>query len=239
MGYGYGPAPMGYGAPRSSGCGCGCLSGVISLVVGLALLAFLLPSACVSSFFGGHSSSSSSSSGNNGVVLNLNNQGSPGSTSARTREKLAATECVESSRWVDDQAEWLDNENTVIAGMRSFYEMSGVQPYLVIADNINGSKNYTEADVERYMRSLYDELFEDDGHLILLFCEPYENEYEPYLLVGEKAAQVVDTEGENLIYEAIDRWYTDGSLSDDEYFARIFIASANALMRGTSFSEFD
>lgn len=159
-------------------------------------------------------------------------------TQNNPRQKLAAEECIESSQWIDDQANWLENQNTVIAKMRSFYEMTGVQPYLIIADQVNGNKDYTEADVEQYLRSRYDELFEDDGHLILFFCEPYMNEYDPYLLVGSKAATVIDESGENTIYAAIDRWYTDRSLDDDEYFARIFLASGNAIMYGTSFSEF-
>ena len=167
------------------------------------------------------------------VNLNLSSN-----THNNPRQKLAAADCIESSQWIDDQAIWIENQDTVIDKMRSFYEMTGVQPYLIIADQVNGNKDYTEADVERYLRNRYDELFEDDGHLILFFCEPYENEYDPYLLVGSKAATVIDESGENTIYAAIDRWYTDSSLDDDEYFARVFLASGNAIMYGTDFSEF-
>lgn len=185
----------------------------------------------------GCSSSSQSQSSNGSGQVELNAQ--PISTGS-TREKLDAADCVESSEWIDDQAGWLSNQNKVINGMKSFYEQTGVQPYLVIADEINGTKDYTADEVESYMRDLYDELYQDDGHLILLFCEPYENEYDPYLLVGKKAQEVVDSgEGENVIYEAIDYWYTDSTLDDDAYFARIFVASANKLMYGTDFSEFN
>ena len=128
-----------------------------------------------------------------GVVFNLNNENS--SNTGAARQKLAAADCIESSEWIDDQANWLENQNAVISKMRSFYEMTGVQPYLIIADQVNGKKDYTEADVERYLRNRYDELFADDGHLILFFCEAYENEYDPYLLIGSKAATVIDTDG--------------------------------------------
>lgn len=243
-GYGYGPrrawggfgAPRGYGygVPPRTGGGCGCFSGLMGMLVVLLVVVFAVPTACAGSMRG-CSSSTPSQGTSTSQLVDLNAQ--PISTGS-TREKLDASACVESSEWMDDQAGWLSNQSKVEHAMRSFYEQTGVQPYLVIADQINGSKSYTTEDVESYMRDLYDQLYKDDGHLILLFCEPYENEYDPYLLVGEAAQDVVDTEGENIIYEAIDYWYTDSTLDDDAYFARIFIASANKLMYGTDFTEF-
>ena len=218
----------GYGTPYHRG-GCGCLSGAIMLVMALLIAAVAFIATYTSSRVG-----NSHTQTEQGLVnLNLSSN-----THNNPRQKLAAADCIESSQWIDDQAIWIENQDTVIDKMRSFYEMTGVQPYLIIADQVNGSRDYTEADVERYLRNRYDELFEDDGHIILFLCEPYENEYDPYLLVGSKAATVIDESGENTIYAAIDRWYTDTSLDDDEYFARVFLASGNAIMYGTDFSEF-
>ena len=231
-GYGGGYNDGYYGTPSRRG-GCGCLSGTVVLVLALLLFVVAVPAACMR--FTAGSSHTQTTQNTSGVVFNLNNENN--NTSA-ARQKLAAADCIESSEWIDDQANWLENQNAVISKMRSFYEMTGVQPYLIIADQVNGKKDYTEADVERYLRNRYDELFADDGHLILFFCEAYENEYDPYLLIGSKAATVIDTDGENIIYEAIDRWYTDSSLDDDAYFARIFLASGDAIMNGTDFSEF-
>lgn len=223
-----------YGTPYRRG-GCGCLSGTVMLVLALLLCVVALPATCMSSMVG--SSHTQATQDTPGIISDLDN-GNGGGNAGATRQKLAASDCVESSEWIDDQAGWLNDQGTVIAKMRSFYELTGVQPYLIIADQVNGSKDYTASDVEQYLRNRYDELFEDDGHLILFFCEAYENEYDPYLLVGSKAATVIDESGENIIYEAIDNWYTDSSLDDDAYFARIFLASANAIMYGTDFSEF-
>lgn len=219
----------GNGAPRRSyagGGGCGCLAGLAGLVAALVALVLFVPTTCTRLLTGRRTSDSTTSQTQATQQL------------TRTRDQLAADACIESDQWIDDQAGWLDDQQSVVDAMRSFYEQTGIQPYLVIADSIDGNKNYATGDAEQYLRERYDELYDDDGHLILLFCEPYENEYDPYLLVGTAAQQVVDTDGENIIYEAIDRWYTDKSLTDDEYFARIFVASANALMYGTSFDEF-
>ena len=234
FGLGHPSVPGGFigyagGAPRRSyggGGGCGCLAGLTTLIALLVAAVLFIPASCTRLLSGGKNSASDADQ--SPVTLQT----------SHTREKLAADACVESDQWLDDQAGWLDDQKTVTDAMRSFYEQTGVQPYLIIADGIDGNKDYALGDVETYLRDRYDELFDDDGHLILLFCEPYENEYEPFLLVGEQAQQVVDTDGENIIYDAVDHWYTDTSLSDDEYFARVFVASANALMYGTSFDEF-
>ncbi len=225
-----------YGGYGASGCGCLSLSAIA--IIGLFVFCLLL--SLVSSCTKGCSRGSSSPQSNNVVISDAdkNSSSTLEPTITHKHQKLSAADCIESSAWYDDQAGWIDDEQTLVDGLRSFYDKTGVQPYLVIADQVQGKKEYTEAEVETYLNSLYDDLFEDEGHLILLFCEPYENEYDPYLLVGEKATSVVDTEGENVIYTAIDRWYTDKSLDDNEYFARIFIASGDALMNGTRFSEY-
>ena len=229
-GGGYGdPYGGGYGTPYRR-TGCGCLSTTTLFLLAVLLVVVMITGSCMRTM----TSSSHVQTEQGFVDLDLDTQ-----TEASARQKLAAADCIESSEWIDDQANWIENQDTVIAKMRTFYEKTGVQPYLIIADQVNGSKDYTVSDVERYLRNRYDELFNDDGHLILFFCEAYENEYDPYLLVGSKAATVVDQSAENIIYEAIDRWYTDSSLDDDAYFARIFLASGDAIMNGTNFSEFD
>lgn len=142
--------------------------------------------------------------------------------------------------WFDDQVDWIDDGETLVRGMWSFYSKTGVRPYLIIADNIDGMRDDFDSDaVESYMRSRYDELFDDDDSLILLFFEPYDDYHESYLLIGENASKVIDSSMERSLYMALDRWYTDDSLDDNQYFALVFTASADAIMNGTLLSEYD
>lgn len=219
-GYGYGggyrSTPAGYGGTPYRGGGC--LSSIASMLVTLAILALVailvLPASCSASVLG---------SGGSGTTRVAN--------ASKTHQRLAAGDCDPISEWYDDQAGWIDDERTLVDGLEHFYDKTGVQPYLIVAEQVDGSRDYQETDVEAYMRGRYDELFGDDnGHLILLFCEPYESEYDPYLLVGRQAQGTIDTEAQDIIYSSIDYWYTDGSLSDSEYFAKIFQTSADAIM---------
>lgn len=216
-GYGYRSGPSYSGGYYPAGRG-GCLSSLVSIVLWIVILMVIVlviaPASCSASLLG---------AGGSGTTRVAN--------ASKTHQRLAAGDCDPISEWYDDQAGWIDDERTLVDGLEHFYDKTGVQPYLIIAEQVNGSRDYQEADVEAYMRGRYDELFGDDnGHLILLFCEPYESEYDPYLLVGRQARGTIDTEAQDIIYSSIDYWYTDGSLSDSEYFAKIFQTSADAIM---------
>ncbi len=148
------------------------------------------------------------------------------------RQKLESNLCVRSSEWIDDELGWLRSQSTVKNGMQDFYDQTGVQPYLIITDNING-KGYdiTDSDVEAYLQDRYDSLYNDEGHMIFLFDEYSESEYLRYLYVGSAAKSVIDSSAEEIILSLADRYYNDYSLSDDEYFSKIFSESANVLMK--------
>jgi hypothetical protein len=214
--YGGGYAPGYGGYAPVGGSGCGCLTSMLSLVftaiIVMTLFAFLAPASCASSL---------SSSGSQPVQLHT-------TTTART--KLASSDCTPINQWYDDLAGWIDDPSATTSGMQRFYDKTGVQPYLIVATDIEGNKNYDVTQVETYMRDRYDELFADDGHLILLFCEPYDGEYDPYLLIGQKAQSVIDTDAQDIIYDAIDNYYEDTSLSNSAYFGKVFSESADTIM---------
>lgn len=217
-GYGYGAG----GYAPSGGMGCGCLSSLITtlftMLLILVVFAAMSTSSCTSVFL-------DPGSGQSGATQ----------VSTKVRTKLSSSDCTPIDAWYEDLAEWIDDPSAVTTGMQQFYRKTGVQPYLIVATNIDGEKDYDVSQVETYMRDRYDELFgNDDGHLILLFCEPYDGEYDPYLLVGSKAQSVIDTEAEDIIYDAVDNYYTDASLSNSAYFGKIFSESGDSIMAASS-----
>ncbi len=148
------------------------------------------------------------------------------------REKLESGLCKESSQWIDDELGWLRSQSTVRNGMKDFYDQTGVQPYLIITDNINGKgRDVTDSEVEAYLEDIYDSLYSDEGHMIFLFDEYSESQYLRYLYVGSAAKSVMDSSAEEIFLNLADRYYEDYTLSDDEYFAKIFTESANVLMK--------
>lgn len=144
-------------------------------------------------------------------------------------DKLSASECIPmpSAQMLDDELGWITNKQSVIGAMDDFYESTGVQPYLLICNNLGGKGgDITEAEAEGVLSALYKSKFNDEGHMILAFMEYETSLYIPYIYTGEDAEKVIDDRSKEIILDTINSFYTDTSLTDDEYFIKIFDDSA-------------
>ncbi len=118
-----GPVFGGGGRRRRGGTGCGIGCGIIAIVViVLAVIAALL-------FSFNTGSSSSGFSGNNDITK-----------STVVRDPLPKGS-VDETEYYTDTIGWIGNRTELLDGMKYFYQKTGVQPYLYLTDNINGSTN--------------------------------------------------------------------------------------------------
>ena len=89
------------------------------------------------------------------VVAVLHNNGAfAGSDITKStieREKLAGQYVDVVDDWYDDSSmNWISSGYTLENGLRDFYNETGVQPYLVITDEVNG--NYAPSGQDVYKR---------------------------------------------------------------------------------------
>lgn len=147
------------------------------------------------------------------------------------RERLPASACISTNKWIDDQVAWLSDTATVKDSMEYFYKMTGVQPYLLICRSL-GSKGWeiTDEEAKGALMELYDSLYDDEGHMIFAFMEYADSEYITWIYTGRSADAVIDEEAREIFLNNADRYYTDSSLSDDQYFAKISKKSADEIM---------
>lgn len=207
--YSYGGSPIRYS--RSSG-GSGCLTSIVTLIILLAVVSILSAMA----------NSAGSSSGTKLV------------RSTEKREKLASNLCQYNNDWYEDELNWIGRRNGVmISGLEAFYEKTGVQPYVALvkydADRTMNDEEYAEA--------LYEELFDDEGHM--LFCyfacyddRPYVMDGTWYYVIGRAAEIVMDSEAKAIFESYLNAAYNDLSLDVDEMFSEAFSKSGKAIMRG-------
>lgn len=120
-----------------------------------------------------------------------------------------------------DELGWISDSSALTAGMEQFYRETGVQPYLYLFDNIDGNYNPSDAQVEAFAHSVYDRLFEDEAHLLVLFWE-YGNQHEAWYLAGTQASAVIDTEAGDILIDNIERYYYDRSLNEETFFSKAF-----------------
>lgn len=125
------------------------------------------------------------------------------------REKLESTYVSDDTIGYTDELGWIENSSKVKTGLRNFYKKTGVVPYVYITDNIDGdtSGNYTQDECEKFGNKIYDRLFNDEGHLLLVFCEYRPSEYNSFYIVGNAAKTVIDDEAGEILLDYIDKYY--------------------------------
>ncbi|WP_202623332.1 TPM domain-containing protein [Alkalibacterium sp. MB6] len=161
--------------------------------------------------------------------------GGSGSITASTveREPLPSG-AVNETAYYTDELGWIQNDTQMTEGLRYFYNETGVQPHVHITGDINGSTNPSMEDVSAYANNLYDELFTDEAHLLLVFFEPRPNDYITYYVTGSQARSVIDSEAGDILMDYLDRNYTNQNISDEEYFSQSFRDAADRIMEVTT-----
>ena len=154
------------------------------------------------------------------------------------REPLPDSKCTPYEEWYqDDWGDWIDDygeENSLIHGLRYFYEKTGVQPYLWIMGEEGKDFKYEES-LEELSDIKYKELFGDDeGHLIVIFRE-YPNASSNYICTAtpgyDAEVQVMDEQAREILLDYIDYYYTDSSLTEGQFFDQAFCQAANRMMK--------
>lgn len=134
---------------------------------------------------------------------------------------------------LDDDANWIHNKNTLLRGMESFYKATGVQPALAIYEEIDGEKYLRDSDIEDFMTGEYDKLIGHERGVLLLFCEYEESDWYAYYMAGEDAQTVMDSEASDILIDYVHDLYTNDSLSDEEFFGKVFEKTGERIMTVT------
>ena len=148
------------------------------------------------------------------------------------REPLPAGSVQETGYYTDNLF-WFSNDTALLNGMKDYYKQTGVQPYLYITDQVDGSRDPSSAQMEQFANELYDELFADEAHLLLVFQDA-DGHYTDWVITGAQAKQVVDTEAVNILLDYVDRYYYDTSLDESQLFGKAFSMAADRTMSKTT-----
>lgn len=133
----------------------------------------------------------------------------------------------------DDQAGWIHDRKTLLKGMESFYKKTGVQPALVICEDINGERYVRDSVVESCMEQEYDELIGHERGVLLLFAEYADSDWYAYYMAGGDAQTVMDSEACDILIDYVHSCYTNQSYSDEEFFSAVFEKTGSRIMEKT------
>ena len=207
------PTAGGSGVNTAGCAGCG---GCSLFAFGVIVIAIILIVLVVSGTF----SSCGSNPGNVEITK-----------STIAREPLPKGSVNETGYYTDELG-WINKDSVLINGMKHFYQETGVQPYLYITDTVNGSHSPTADDLADFASGLYDKLFTDEAHCLIVFFE-YGDGYMDRYVCGNQAKTVIDDEAADILLDYIDKYYYYDNFADEEFFAKAFSDAADRIMTVT------
>lgn len=217
-GYGYGRRRPyrrgGCGGCGGGGCG-GCLTGIIMLFVLMIIFNFAW----------------SSVPGTNNTTavetVQIN-------SSTIEREPIREGLVNETPYYQDDVGAIL-NSSELENGLRYFYDQTNIQPFIYIMDNLDGDPNPHPDEINEFASNLYDELFTDEAHLLLVHFDNwdfYEYDFSFHTVIGSDAHILMDDEAENILYDYLGyHYYSD--LEDAAFYSESFRDTADRIMSVT------
>ena len=218
-GNGGGSGGGGNGGGSPSGCGCGgCLTAVVLAVVLLVVLSMV--GSCVACSPGVASVPTVSSSVSNSTSVTA-------STVERTKISTA-NNGQEEGYYTDVDGDWIKNPSKLEAGLKQFFKDTGVQPYVYILPN---GQTTSTSELGQMAEQLYGELFDDETHFLLVFCDNGQGGYNCGYCVGSEAKTVMDPEAIQILGDYLDRYYNDMSLSEEEIFSKAFADTGTRIMK--------
>ena len=145
------------------------------------------------------------------------------------RQKLESSSLVVSDQYFYDGLDWIKDPMTLKSGMTHFYETTGVQPFLYITDDVDGSP--TNDRLQKFTNEVYDNYFKDEAHLVVLFYEK-NGSYKSCYVTGLEAKTVVDDEAGEILLDYIDHYYYS-DYDEATFFSKSFSEAADRMMRIT------
>ncbi|MHB1316046.1 MAG: hypothetical protein ACYCX2_11270 [Christensenellales bacterium] len=170
------------------------------------------------------------------MVALFTNTGSAGVLPSTVARKALPADAVNETGYYSDELGWIYNQTEFETGLKNFKRKTGVQPYVFLTGNINGSYDVPSDDeLKAYAENMYDKLFTDEAHLLLVFYYNDANEiYRYWYVVGLQAKSVIDQEAGDILENYIDLYYGDNSLTDEEFFSKTFNDTGERIMSVTT-----
>lgn len=128
-------------------------------------------------------------------------------------QRLPADVLIKTPYFTDEDGSWIDYPNKLVAGMREFLDETGVQPYLYVLPD---GKSISSTELDQQAKELYGELFDDEAHFLVVFCDDSRGSYLLGYAVGEQAKEIVGSETIDAFEQKLNKGYYRYSTRMDE-----------------------
>lgn len=134
------------------------------------------------------------------IYCSFGQSGSCAGASSTGRIRLDSSMCVMLDDWYEGNDSYFDD--TVIEAMQSFYEQTGVQPFvLLISDDNSAGDELDDIAQDYYKNKLFADTDEyDEGHFVVVIKES-DGSYNTGSYVGEDAASYIPDEAKKAVLD--------------------------------------
>ena len=213
------PPPRRYHSSRRSSSSVGCF---------VALFIFFI----IFGIFGGMINACSVAAGN--VACSASGL----TNSTEKREKMSTANTTYCNEWFYDEAGWFGRGNTLVKGLESFYQKTGVQPFVYLYEYDGTNTWNSEQLAYEKSEELYNKKFgADEGHLLFVYFK-CPNDYPDvmdgnfYYICGKQTEVVMDENAKDILESRYWYNYDNTSLSVEELFGNTFKQAGKAIMSG-------
>jgi hypothetical protein len=214
-----------HGGYHRSYYGGGCLTNMVSGIVIFIVFIFIIIASmgsCSARTVGGIF-------GSNKTNVNVNN------TSSVTREKLKTSGSFDNSCIIDELG-WFDDVKSAEKNLKTFYDKTGVQPYVLLKEY--DSSLIDDYSLDEYSYDYYVDNIVNEDSFLFVYIDGANGDFGNYMyVVGDNAATVMDDTAINIFFDYIDEYWDDGSISTDDMFVNAFNNTATRIMGNSDSSS--
>lgn len=159
-----------------------------------------------------------------------------GTKSTIERHKLTDVASYD-SKCVADQLGWFDSATQTGKDLKTFYDQTGVQPYVIFKSY--ESALTTDNEKQAWAKAYFDEYIDrDNAFLLVYFAEPNAASDAGYMcqVSGSQTKSIMDSEALNIFWNNIDRYWS-GSYTTDEVITKAYSDTASTIMRVSTTSR--
>jgi hypothetical protein len=155
-------------------------------------------------------------------------------TSGVTREKLKTSGSFDSN-CIIDEVNWFDDAKSAGKELKTFYDKTGVQPYVMLKEY--DSSLIDDSSLDEYSYNYYVDNIVNEDSFLFVYVDGANGDFGNYIyVVGDNAAAVMDDTAINIFLDYIDEYWDDGSISTDDMFVNAFNNTASRIMGSSSSS---
>lgn len=144
---------------------------------------------------------------------------------------------VNETGYYTDELNLLIYESELLPGLEKFYKTTGVHPYIYLTGPTGDMRSLpNETEKKEFAESKYNELFNDDAHLLLVvFKDDDYSRFVCWYTSGQQAASVIDTEAGDILIDYLNKYSDEQSLTYEQYFSTVFELTAARIMSVTPY----